>query len=170
MKSAYLFFIGLFFGVGLGFLLAVTNDVQMETHDHDDPAAHGAGTGYLAHDTSPAHAHTMLDITQDPTPKPEIAIALHPDSGQSYNLQVSLKNFSLAPAQVNGPHQPGQGHAHIFVDGVKLTRLYGEWFLLSDLPAGAEVKVTLNANSHEALMHSGQMIEATVQVPAPSGQ
>jgi hypothetical protein len=43
-----------------------------------------------------------------------------------------------------------------------VTRLYGNWYYLSELPPGRnELKVTLNTNKHEALMHEGQAIEAT---------
>lgn len=171
MKSLYLAVIALFFGTGFGFLLAVTSNAELSGHDHNDPNAHGAGTGHLAHDMASeamaGHDHSaMLDVTGDATGKPDLTLALHHDGGSSYNLQVQYQNFTLTPATVNGPHVAGTGHAHIYVDGVKLTRLYGDWFLLSNMPPGAEVKVTLNANSHEQLMHSGQRVEATVTVPA----
>lgn len=172
MKSLYLAVIALFFGTGFGFLLAVTSNAELSGHDHNDPSAHGAGTGHLAHDmpseAMAGHDHSaMLDVTGDATGRPDLTLALHHDGGSSYNLQVQYQNFTLTPAAVNGPHVAGTGHAHIYVDGVKLTRLYGDWFLLSNLTAGSEVKVTLNANSHEQLMHSGQMVEATLRVPLP---
>lgn len=175
MKSLYLAIIALFFGTGFGFLLAVSSNAQLEGHDHNDPAAHGAGTGHLAHDmphdttagAMTGHDHSaMLDVTGDATGTPDLSLELHHDGGTSYNLQVRYQNFTLTPEAVNGPHVPGTGHAHIYIDGAKLTRLYSNWFLLSNLTPGAEVKVTLNANSHEQLMHSGKMVEAVITVPA----
>lgn len=171
MKSLYLAIIALFFGTGFGFLLAVSSGAELEGHDHSDPAAHGAGTGHLSHDANTSHAghtHAMLDISEEPGMAPGLTLALHHDAGNSYNLEVQYQHFDLRPERVNGPHIPGTGHAHIFVDGVKLTRLYSDWFLLSNLTPGSEVKVTLNANSHEQLMHDGQAIEATIIVPSTS--
>lgn len=61
-----------------------------------------------------------------------------------------------------------EGHAHIYLNGEKLTRVYSEWYYIPSLPPGEHtLTVGLNANGHEALMCNGEPIEASVQVTVP---
>lgn len=147
--------IGLFFGTGLGFLLAAgtgagTPEPTDSVHDH---SAH-------AHD-GPAHDQ----LTEAARPYPELTIRLHPDGTQSRNLEIGVTNFAFAPEAVNGPHVPGQGHAHVYVNGVKIARAYAPWVHLGALPKGRHVvHVTLNANDHTQLARDGAPIEARTEV------
>ncbi|SFN92623.1 hypothetical protein SAMN04487859_11197 [Roseovarius lutimaris] len=153
--------IGLFFGVGFGFLLAATTGAELAGHDH---AAPGAVHDHAAHDhsaTGPDHGK-LTDVTG---PAPQISLALHPDGPQSRNLHIEITNFTFAPEAVNGPHVPGQGHAHIYLNGVKIARTYGPWFQLDALPSGRhDIRVTLNANDHSQLADHGTPIEATAEL------
>ena len=59
----------------------------------------------------------------------------------------------------------GEGHAHIYVDGVKIGRVYGTWFFLGGLSPGEyEVRVTLTANTHPPYERDGEPLEAPVVV------
>ena len=148
--------IGLFFGTGLGFLVAATSGAQLEGHDHGaavhDHAAHDHGT-----------AHTAL--TEAGTPAPVLTLTLHPDGAQSRNLHIGVENFTFDPEGVNGPVVPGRGHAHLYLNGVKIARAYGPWMQLDALPVGThELRVTLNANDHTQLAKDGMPIEAKIEV------
>ena len=80
------------------------------------------------------------------------------------NVQIITEGFSFAPENVNGDHVPGEGHAHIYVDGVKVGRTYTPWFYLKDLtPGDHEIEVTLNANSHEEYAVNGENVQAVTQ-------
>lgn len=151
--------IGLFFGIGLGFLVAATSGVQLEGHDHD----HGAAV----HDHA-AHDHGGGDhatLTEAGTPAPTLTLTLHPDGPQSRNLHIGVENFAFDPEAVNGPHMPGRGHAHLYLNGVKIARAYSPWMQLDALPVGThELRVTLNANDHTQLAVAGAPIEATIDV------
>lgn len=150
-KTFAFLIIGLFFGTGLGFLLAATSGAQMEAHDHS------------AHDHGKSHDHAAL--TEVTGPVPELAVTLHPDGLQSRNLHIEASNFAFAPEAVNGAPVPGQGHAHIYVNDIKIARIYAPWFHLDALPKGThEIRVTLNANDHSQLAASGKPLETTTQV------
>ena len=155
-KRFIMLIIGLFFGAGGGFLLAAANDATLSGHDHAQD--HGAI------ETS-SHDHSaFLEIPSDQA-APTITAQLHDDGPGSWNLHVITTNFTFAPQNVNGAHVPGEGHAHIYIDGVKLARIYGPWFHLSDVPENAkELRVTLNANSHETLSFNNAPIEARVSL------
>lgn len=71
---------------------------------------------------------------------------------------------------INKAAKPGEGHAHLQVNGKKITRLYSSWYYLENLQPGKNaIAISLNANSHETLAHNGKMIQDTeiVEVPAP---
>ena len=161
-KTFVFLIIGLFFGTGLGFLVAASTGAELAGHDHGGKAVHdhtahdhGDGTHDAAHDT----------LTEAGIPAPELTLMLHPDGAQSRNLHIGITNFEFAPEAVNGPHVPGQGHAHIYVNGVKVARAYGPWMQLDALPKGEHtIRVTLNANDHTQLAVDGEPIEATAQV------
>ena len=56
----------------------------------------------------------------------------------------------------------GEGHSHLYVDGEKRARIYGQWLHVPDLGSGShDVKVTLNANDHGVLTVNGQPIAAS---------
>ncbi len=77
------------------------------------------------------------------------------------NVEIFTEGFAFAPESVNGAHVAGEGHAHIYVAGVKVARVYTPWFYLRDLTPGEhEIRVTLNANSHEEYTVSGNNVQA----------
>ncbi|NEP18461.1 MAG: hypothetical protein F6J97_16420 [Leptolyngbya sp. SIO4C1] len=110
------------------------------------------------------HHHGMLEIPDD-QPVPTVSLMLYPDPVQGWNLQLETTNFEFAPERVNESSLPNEGHAHLYINGEKVTRLYSEWYHLPSLPPGEhEIVVGLNANGHEALMHDDSPIEASVMV------
>ena len=94
-----------------------------------------------------------------------VALNVHPDSVSGFNVQIVPTGFTFAPEKVNTTHVPGEGHAHLYVDGVKLRRVYGPWAHVDGLSSGMhEISVTLNANTHEEYAVDGQPITAAVTV------
>ncbi|MCB1233787.1 MAG: hypothetical protein KDM91_01795 [Verrucomicrobiae bacterium] len=96
---------------------------------------------------------------------PRLAIAFHKDSVTGWNLELIAENFEFTPAAAGGDPAPGQGHAHLYVDGEKVARLYGPWYHLRDLAPGRHtISVTLNANNHAALTVKGRPVEASTEI------
>lgn len=162
-KTLMFAIIGLFFGTGFGFLLAATTGAELVGHDHGtdaahDHAAHDHGDGMAGHDI-----HDQL--VEAEAPLPSLMLHVLPDGPQSRNLHIMVSNFTFAPQNVNGDHVPGQGHAHVYVDGVKQPRAYSPYVHLQALPKGThDIRVTLNANTHGQLAINGTPIEATTQI------
>ncbi|WP_120498972.1 hypothetical protein [Roseovarius sp. EL26] len=165
-KPFFLLIIGLFFGTGFGFILAASSGAEFEGHDHGDPAQHAEGQAHDGMDHSAMdHAAMHSKLTEAKAPLPGLDLTLHPDGASSRNLEISLENFAFSPENVNGENTPGAGHAHIYVDGVKLARSYGPWFHISGLSAGEhEIRVTLNANDHSQFAIDGEPVEAKATV------
>lgn len=103
---------------------------------------------------------------------PLVSVALAPDEMIGWNLHVQTANFRFAPENVSRAHVPGQGHAHLYLDGEKLARLYGPYLYLPSLPPGEhEIAVRLYTNNHAAYVHDGEPIgdALRVTVPEPAG-
>jgi len=156
--------LGVILGLGLGFVLGSSfeegpTSQRLQTsakmgdaaHDH---AAHDHGQGDMS-----GHDHSKL--IEAGTPAPTLTLTVLPDGTQSRNLHIKTTHFTFDPKGVNGPHKPGHGHAHVYINGIKQPRAYGPWVQLHALPIGThEVRVTLNANDHSQLAINGQPIEA----------
>lgn len=134
-------------------------------HRNTSTNTHSDGHG----DASPPamHGHGRLDIPADAA-APQVAIHLSPDALRGWNLHVQVEHFQFAP----GPDAPldafDQGHAHLYINGEKVTRLYGPWYYLPSLPSGAvELRVTLNTNDHRDLYVNDEAIAATTQIQVP---
>lgn len=158
-NTLFMLVIGLFFGTGFGFLLAQGTGAGATSGGHDH-SAHG-----VAHDDTDMAGHDHSALLEAGTPAPTVDFEAVPEGEGALNLHILTGDFTFAPEQVNTPAAPGQGHAHVYVDGVKVMRAYGPWVHLSGIvPGEVDIRVTLNANSHEQLATGGTPIEATRKV------
>lgn len=121
-----------------------------------------ASTGKLR--AGPGH-HKLRQIPAKHAPRLRLNVANDAESG--WNLHLITKRFQFTPAQVNQQVKPQAGHAHVYVDGKKLTRIYGPWFYLSPdmLPKGEHtLTVKLTANDHSLWAVKGDPIAASAKV------
>ena len=137
-----------------------------EDKDGDGEGHHGTEDSD-GQQTSGHHAATI-----EAASPMSVAVETSADSVSGLNVQIITEGFTFAPENVNGAHNDGEGHAHIYVDGQKITRVYTPWHYLGDIEPGEhEIRVTLNANSHEEYTYGGNKVEAVtrVNVPEPHG-
>jgi hypothetical protein len=83
---------------------------------------------------TPLQAHTngatsIHEISQEAAPRANLEIKKDPTGG--YNVHVVTNNFVWRPEMASMEHIPGEGHAHVFLDGRKIMRIYNEWFHLN---------------------------------------
>jgi hypothetical protein len=104
-----------------------------------------------------------------PTGDLELQVTAEPDAKAGVNVRIETDGFTWAPEHASGAHVDGEGHAHLYVDGEKLGRVYGEWLHLSLDPGSHEIRVTLNGNDHADYLVEGAPVEATVTVEVPEG-
>lgn len=136
-----------------------------DLHAHEAPAQ--SRESHESH-AAEAHEHKALEISPG-QPVPTVRLVVHPDAMRGWNLEVNVTNFRFAPERVNTKSLVTEGHAHLYVDGKKVTRLYGSWYYLDGLPPGRHtITVALNANGHEQLMANGKPIAATAIVEVPA--
>lgn len=117
------------------------------------------------------HAHMMTNVSGWPA-VPTLTAKAHPDTMGGWNLELITTNFTFAPEHVGTTVLPSEGHAHLYIDGVKIGRIYGPWYNLPPtLFKGAgdhEIRVTLNANDHSDLESNGAVIQSIVRVTTSS--
>ncbi len=120
----------------------------------------------LGHSELKAHKemdHGTLDVSKDQV-IPEITdfkVIKDPMSG--WNIYVQVKNFRFAPEHASQAHQSGEGHAHLYINGNKIARLYGNWIHVPEfIKDKNEIKVTLNSNDHQTLTIGGRAIEKKI--------
>ncbi|MEM7319228.1 MAG: hypothetical protein AAF408_09435 [Pseudomonadota bacterium] len=162
-----LFLIGLIFGGGIGFTIAAANGITLDGHDHSDAAHHAenhsaqvvqaSASATATHD----HATALVLPVSDDAPSLDIDVIKDPAAG--WNLHIQTANFSFSPKNASRDHVPGEGHAHVYVNGAKLGRYYGPWVHLDQLPKGdVQIEVTLNANDHRPLTVGEAALAASV--------
>lgn len=162
-RAIAMLIIGLVFGGGLGFVLAASNGVTLDGHDH----AVDHGTETVDHSAHQAHD---MPLSLSEAAAPTLEIEAFPDPVAGWNLNIRTTNFVFSPANAGLAHESGEGHAHVYANGVKLGRVYGDWVHLDRLPEGAvELEVTLNANDHRPLAVGDLPISATALIEVPSG-
>ncbi|MBX9738660.1 MAG: hypothetical protein K2X62_01225 [Beijerinckiaceae bacterium] len=158
-RSIPLLLIGLVFGGCIGFAVAASNGITLDGHDHADNAHHEGHTGSDVHDHG-----AMLNLPAEAS-APTLDLHLTPDPSSGWNLHMVTENFAFSPRNASLAHIPGEGHAHVYIDGVKLGRFYGPWVHLDNLPEGdVTVEVTLNANDHRLLGVNGRPLSETVTI------
>ncbi len=160
-RALALLVIGLVFGGGIGFVLAAANGVALDGHDH--ATDHGSG----GHEMATAHSrhdHSKLRENDGDAPA-TLAIHVTEDSVAGWNLHLMTTGFAFAPESAGSTHVPGQGHAHVYANGAKIARVYGDWLHIDTLPSGAvDLMVTLNSNDHQTLAVDGAPVQAMVSL------
>ncbi len=97
-----------------------------------------------------------------------ISFTTEVDDHGGVDIQITTEGWLWTPDNVDGEHVPGEGHAHIYVDGVKIDRVYGPSYHLEGLePGERQVRVSLHSNSHDELTYGGDAIEAVSIVTIP---
>jgi hypothetical protein len=109
------------------------------------------------------HMHGSIDVS--PIGAPQVAMDVVKDPTGGWNITLRTENFTFTPEAVNQANTSNTGHAHLYIDGVKMARLYGPHFHMSDLAPGQyEFIVALSSNDHSFYMVDGVRIEARVIV------
>jgi len=126
----------------------------------------------------PSYAHTsgattVHEITQETAPNATLDIQKDPTGG--FNVQVVTSNFVWRPEMASMQHVPGEGHAHVYLDGRKIMRIYNEWFHLNTYQfstrAGEQLlSIEFVGNDHAPYTIEGLPVGAEQIVDVPSDE
>lgn len=110
-----------------------------------------------------ASAHPQFEIPKGAI-TPTIMIHPYKDSMGGWNLHLMTENFIFTPQSAGKDDVMGEGHAHLFVNGKKTARVYGNWVHVSIGKGVNKVKVNLTTNSHKDYYFNGKPVEAEIEL------
>jgi hypothetical protein len=118
-------------------------------------------------------AFSVHEITQESAPKVTLEIEKDPTGG--FNVQVVTTNFVWRPEMASMKHVPGEGHAHVYLDGRKIMRIYNEWFHLntyhfSTRPGEQLLSIEFVGNDHAPYTIQGLPVGVERLVDVPSDE
>jgi hypothetical protein len=152
----------------------VTVMVELSANDHRTYAVDGEPIVAMATVDVPPHdhgAHSHVDAGQVAWEgvAPQMTIEVEEDPKSGYNALIAVDGMTLSAENVNGDHVDGEGHLHLYVNGQKVGRLYGNATHIPALPVG-EVEITVGAftNDHSAYVIDGEPIEASTSITVAS--
>ncbi len=112
-------------------------------------------------------AHHRVEIPEG-VASPTVELLVHRDALGGYTVEVVTENFQFAPAAAGSDHTPGEGHAHLYLNNVKLARLYGPWYHLPALKPGPQkLAVVLSANDHRLYTAFGTLVASEHHLVVP---
>lgn len=101
-------------------------------------------------------------------PQPRLSLEITEDSMSGYNLELTVDNYVFEIP--NGMAQSGvlAGHAHLFINGKKIQRMYGVKFHLPSsyfVEGVNQITVSLNDHDHGSwLLEDGKEANATLLI------
>lgn len=144
------------------------NGVSIRVTKPGDPGSqdgHAHGTMGVGQDEgADDHGSMSHEAMESQTPI-GLQVSAAADASGGVAVTIETENWRWAPENVDRQHRDGEGHAHIYVDGVKVGRVFGPSYYIMGLEPGRhDIRVTLNANSHNNLLVDGELVESTVMV------
>lgn len=100
-------------------------------------------------------------------PLPAMTVRIRADWMDGYNLFLDTANFRFTPQNAGLEPIPNQGHAHLYVNGEKLARLYAPWHHLRSavLREGVNrIELEFSANGHAAWTAGGEPLGADMLI------
>jgi copper(I)-binding protein len=108
-----------------------------------------------------------IEMGSDQNP-PSIEMTVAQNANNSWSINLTTQNFEFFEPETEPlKHKEGQGHGHLYLNGLKLQRMYSNTATIGALPAGQHIiSVTLNSNDHRAFSVEGAPITASAEVIA----
>jgi uncharacterized membrane protein YphA (DoxX/SURF4 family) len=108
-------------------------------------------------------AHPRYDLPEG-IPSPSLKIKPYQDPKGGWNILLETTHFTFTPGNAGGEDKDGEGHAHLYLNGKKIARLYGQWFHVL-VPKGLNtLKVTLNTNTHKDYFADGVQVQDSITI------
>ncbi|MGS0536250.1 hypothetical protein [Pseudoalteromonas sp. SaAl2] len=124
------------------------------------------------------HSHLPIAVPDNAT-VPALSLTLEADVMSGYNLSINTKGYIFMPpptglnmmqlmsADLDESTHQLKGHAHLYINGVKIQRVYGKYVHLpADLfSAGLNtISITLNNHGHMYWTANNKKIVATLYI------
>lgn len=113
-------------------------------------------------------SHGGLFVPPQGEPSPTLALRAELGEDRRVTLSLDTTDFTFDEAGADGPHVPGHGHAHLYINTIKIGRVYGPIYVTEPLESGRHVlSVTLNTNDHRSYGRDDATVSATAVIEIP---
>ena len=124
------------------------------------------------------HSHMPIAVPESVKPV-ALSLALTKDAMSGFNLTLHTRHYNLMPprqnlsmdesmaASINADSGYVEGHAHLYINGEKIQRIYGENVHLPEAlfkQGTNSISVTLNNHGHMAWTMKGKKIVSTLYI------
>lgn len=142
--------VGLLLGAALGFVTSsILND--------DGPSGHH----HVANHKSGGHSHDGFVELGSSEAQPTLSITAHRDPDSGWNIHLETTQFEFSALNAGKEHVSGEGHIHLYLNGEKWGRVYGNWVHIGDIKTPqATLQAVLYSNDHRTLRVNGQEVSA----------
>lgn len=110
--------------------------------------------------------HPLVEVP-DGRPVPYMRVRVFPDRMDGFNVFLETRDFLFTPQDAGAEAVPNQGHAHLYINGQKIARMYAPWH---HLPAASlrkginRLEVEFSSNDHSVWSVAGQPVGADVLI------
>lgn len=118
------------------------------------------------HNMDSMHDMEMHHATVEALQEMNVKLNVYKDIFSGYSIQLIVNGLTFTPENAGEQHVDGEGHAHLYIDGEKIARVYGTSFHLGNILSEGEHEITisLNGNDHSPYTYDGELVEDTVTV------
>ncbi|MGW8065698.1 hypothetical protein ACVV2G_26360 [Streptomyces ziwulingensis] len=153
-------------------VLLLTGPAGCGSSGAGEPEARGSATpvGRLL-DTTDEEGRRYREV--DGERAPEVGIEVQPETGDGWDVRLTVRNFRFSPAGAEAKAVAGRGVAHLFLDGELVTRLRGPEHRLAAalVPRGThQVTVRLHADDGTVWAVDGEPVESTADITASGAE
>lgn len=135
----------------------VSKQFEMETSN---------ANGAMDHSQQATGANPLVNVVKDQQ-APSLFLKVEQHGVNEWSVLVETENFEFTEPVAPAVHEFGQGHGHLYLNSLKLQRLYGPEAVIGELPPGVHtISVTLNTNDHKSYAIDGQAIASQIEVTA----
>ncbi|MEP3198943.1 MAG: copper chaperone PCu(A)C [Lentilitoribacter sp.] len=108
-----------------------------------------------------------IELNSDQNP-PSIDMSVSQNTDETWSIELTTQNFEFYEPETEPlEHKDGQGHGHLYLNGLKLQRMYSNTTTIGQLPKGQHmISVTLNSNDHRAFSVEGAPVTASAEIIA----
>ena len=115
----------------------------------------------------PAVDHSQHPLVEHPAgePVPFMRVHMHSDLMDGFNLFLETRDFRFTPERVDTANVANEGHAHLYLNGQKVARMYSPWHHVprASLREGINrLEVEFSTNDHSTWAVAGQPIGADI--------
>lgn len=155
--------------VSLEFETAGTATTRARIDDGTDPhAGHMADSGEAVEEKlSKEELEEQVAASMAGLEPPTVELDISAGAEGAWDVAVRTGNFTFDPDTEDMAHAAGHGHAHLYLEGIKVGRMYSRTAEIGALPPGRyTVTVTLNSNTHVAYRDRDGPVAAEAAITA----